>query len=138
MLDELTKSLGLVKVGWIFTDLISSANGKVGSIISTWFRGIYSGQPEKSPPPPSKIPSGFCGHLSFIKVFNVCFITLFFFLLSPPFPFFLVFLQIIPCFSLWTKFPPRPGEGGGKWPEYISLRDLEVTFPCSFRVTCFY
>merc|ERR1711860_407770 len=44
----------------------------------------------------------------------------FFFFFSPLFPSFFheVLLQILPCFSFWTKnFPPR----GGEWPEYISL-----------------
>ena len=42
-------------------------------MFSDIFKGIYSGQPEKLFPPPSKILpcfcGFFCGHLSFIKVF---------------------------------------------------------------------
>ena len=48
------------------------------------------------------------------------------FLLFPPFPFLVqVLLQILPCFSIGTNIPPP--QGGGKWPEYISLSRYEVS-----------
>ena len=54
------------------------------------YRGIYSDQPGNFPP--AKILS--------------------FFFFSPLFlSFFQVLLQILPCFSIWTKFPPPPPGG---------------------------
>ena len=66
---------------------------------------------KKNPPPPLKLFPVIADFFAVIKAalryFNVCFITLFL-----PFP----FLQILPCFSIWTKNSP-PWE----WPESISL-----------------
>ena len=44
----------------------------------------------------------------------MCFITLFFVFYYSPlfFSFFQVLLQILPCFSLWKKFPPWGGGNG--------------------------
>ena len=49
-------------------------------------------------------------------MYDVCFITLFFFLPFPLFPSFFheVLVQILPCFSIWTKITPPQGGGDGQ------------------------
>ena len=57
----------------------------------------------------------------------MCFITLFFFSSFPPFSFpFSGPPSNSSLFSVWTKKLPPP-QGGGKWPEYISLSRYEVS-----------
>ena len=83
--------------------------------------------PTRKIPPTTKVLCFcwlFCGHLSFIKVIYVFFIP-FLFLLFPLFPSFFheVLLQILACFSVWTKilFPP----GGGVARIYIPLKKYD-------------
>ena len=54
----------------------------------------------------------------------MCFITLFFVFFFPPFsfPFFKVLLQILPCFTIWTKIPPRGGIFKIYIPELLSRK----------------
>ena len=79
--------------------------------------GIYSGQPEKFFPPPSKILPCFCGFFAIFKLpegISTCVLSLFsYFLLFPPFPFlfFKSSFKFFPVFQFGQKIPPPQGGG---------------------------
>ena len=108
---ELTMPWGsdsMIKNDWQNCEYI----GGISDLHSSCFchaRGIYSGQPEKYFPPPLKFFPVFVDFLRSWRYFNVCFMTFFFLLLFPSF-FHEVLLQILPCFSIWTKIVPLHGQ----------------------------
>ena len=61
-------------------------------------RGIYSGQPEKLFPPLVEILPCFLGLELLVSSNSSVFLV----------------LQILPCFSIWTKFPLPQGGGNGQ------------------------